>query len=63
MRSPQGLEKVKREIKLNNVTVLNRTTRKVENDHQHHFFAPNVKFVFFSMFIIECFLHPPDETQ
>ena len=28
-----------------------------------HFFAPNGKFVFFSMFIIECFLHPPDETQ
>ena len=27
-----------------------------------HFFAPNGKFVFFSMFIIECFLHPPDET-
>ena len=31
------------------------------------FFAPNGKFVFFffffSIFIIECFLHPPDETQ
>ena len=27
------------------------------------FFASNGKFVFFSMFIIECFFHPPDETQ
>ena len=27
------------------------------------FFAPNSKFVFFSIFIIECFLHPSDETQ
>ena len=31
--------------------------------HFSLFFAPNGKFVFFSIFIIECFLHPPDETQ
>ena len=29
----------------------------------HLFFEPNSKFVFFGIFIIECFLHPPDETQ
>ena len=28
-----------------------------------HFCAPNGKFVFISMFIVECFLHPSDETQ
>ena len=27
------------------------------------FFVPNGKFVFFSVFIIECLLQPPDETQ
>ena len=29
----------------------------------HLSFAPNGKFAFFSMFRIECFLHPPDEAQ
>ena len=28
-----------------------------------NFCAPDGKFVFFCVFIIECFLHPPDKTQ
>ena len=28
-----------------------------------HFFCTQWQICFFSMFIIECFLHPPDETQ
>ena len=28
-----------------------------------HFFCTQWKVFFFNMFTIECFLHPPDETQ